>query len=193
VIANEAAAIDRAGETDRAGVLRDAVEGMERHIHHQLARSRAAAAARDSGNSVAVAPVVARLAQAMPILHQGSSIDCVVSVPEEARVRIDAEDLTEVLGNLMDNAFSWAESQVRVTCEERDGYYLIMVDDDGPGLSPEQAEQVVKRGERLDESRPGTWLGLSIVTDLLEMFDGSFKLGRSETGGTRASVCLPIA
>jgi signal transduction histidine kinase len=129
----------------------------------------------------------------MPILHQGSFIDCVVSVPEEARVRIDAEDLTEILGNLMDNAFSWAESQVRVTGEERDGYYLIMVDDDGPGLSPEQAEQVVKRGERLDESRPGTGLGLSIVTDLLEMFDGSFKLGRSETGGTRASVRLPIA
>lgn len=193
VIANEAATIDRAGEIDRAGVLRDAVEGMERHIHHQLARSRAAAAARDTGNSVAVAPVVARLAQAMPILHQDSTIECVVSIPEGARVRIDAEDLTEILGNLMDNAFSWAESQVRVRGEARDEHFLIMIDDDGPGLSPEQIDQVVKRGERLDESRPGTGLGLSIVTDLLEMFDGSFELGRSETGGTLASVRLPVA
>jgi signal transduction histidine kinase len=191
VIANEAAAADRAGASGQAEILRDAVDAMERNIHHQLARSRAAAAARDTANSAAVAPVVQRLAQAMPILHQGSAINCSVSIPEQARVRIDAEDLTEILGNLMDNAFGWAESRVEISGRDDMDTYIIIVDDDGPGLSKEQAERVVRRGERLDETRPGTGLGLSIVAELLELFDGALELDRSEIGGTRAIVRLP--
>jgi signal transduction histidine kinase len=192
VIANEASKAGRAGATDRAGILQDAVGSMERHIHHQLARSRAAAAARDTANSVAVAPIAQRLAQAMAILHQGSSVACSVLIPDDARVRIDAEDLTEILGNLMDNAFIWAKTRVVISGREEGEVYLITVDDDGPGLSRDQAERVVRRGERLDETRPGTGLGLSIVIELLELFDGGFELDRAEIGGTRAMARLPI-
>lgn len=193
VIANEASQARRAGAADQAGILQDAVESMERHIHHQLARSRAAAAARDMANNVAVAPVARRLAQAMPVLHQGSTIECSVLLPDHARVRIDAEDLTEILGNLMDNAFSWAKTKVVVSGREEGDVYRIVVDDDGPGLSSEQAERVVQRGERLDEKRPGAGLGLSIVTELLELFDGSLELCRADIGGTRAIARLPVA
>lgn len=193
VIANEASAAGRAGASDRADILQDAVDSMERHIHHQLARSRAAAAARVTDNNVAAGLVAQRLAQAMPVLHQGASIACSVSIPEQVRVRIDAEDLTEILGNLLDNAFSWAETRVEINGREEADVYVIMVDDDGPGLSREQAERVVRRGERLDETRPGTGLGLSIVTELLELYDGALEFGRADIGGTRAIVRLPIA
>jgi signal transduction histidine kinase len=193
VIANEASTAERAGADEQAGVLNDAVSAMEKHIHHQLARSRAAAAARNTGNNVAIAPIVQRLVQAMPILHQGSTVQCSVMVPEQARARIDAEDLTEILGNLLDNAFNWAEARVEVTAREEHETYVIVIDDDGPGLSEAQAEQVVRRGERLDETRPGTGLGLSIVTELLSLFGGTFELARADLGGTRAIVRLPIA
>lgn len=194
VIANEASAVERAGEVDRARILLDAVGAMERNIHHQLARSRAAAAARDVGQSVALAPVVERLALAMPVLHRERPIACHWTIPETARVRIDAEDLTEILGNLMDNAFTWATSVVRVSGQDgAGGTYVMFIDDDGPGLSPEQAERVLMRGERLDESRPGTGLGLSIVTELVEMFGGAFEIDRSDLGGMRATVRLMAA
>jgi signal transduction histidine kinase len=69
----------------------------------------------------------------------------------------------------------------------------ITVADDGPGLNTEQRTQAVKRGRRLDESQPGSGLGLSIVADLSEMYYGSFVLQKAPTGGVRAKLVLPAA
>jgi signal transduction histidine kinase len=101
-------------------------------------------------------------------------------------------------GNLVDNACKWAEQQVRieVLLELTPGGPLnptlrIIVDDDGPGLSPEQRVQVAGRGQRLDETKPGSGLGLSIVTDLAALYGGSLKLGAAPIGGLRAELVLP--
>lgn len=192
IIANEAETAGRQGDDARARTLRDAAGAMERNIQHQLARSRAAAA-RDIGLGAEPAPILQRLAQTMSVLHRDRAVHCDIEDLGAIRLRIDAEDLTEILGNLLDNAFVWAATRVRVRSEPAGQTgYVIHIDDDGPGLTEEEIANVLQRGERLDESRPGSGLGLSIVTDLLELFDGVFVLDRSELGGTRASVTLPM-
>ena len=105
IIANEASTFERTGNAAQAKVLNDAVEAMERHIHHQLARSRAAAAARGAGLGTELLPVAERLATAMPMLHPDKPIDLSIDIPPALTARIDSEDVTEILGNLLDNAF----------------------------------------------------------------------------------------
>jgi signal transduction histidine kinase len=101
-------------------------------------------------------------------------------------------------GNLVDNACKWAESQVFVEVlaeqpgEPGAGTMLrIIVDDDGRGLSPAERAQVSRRGQRLDESKPGSGLGLSIVIDLAALYGGSLTLGSAPIGGLRAELALP--
>jgi signal transduction histidine kinase len=105
-----------------------------------------------------------------------------------------------MVGNLVDNACKWARGRVTisVTTEtamtaDRERSLRIIVDDDGPGLSPSEREQVARRGARLDESKPGSGLGLSIVVDLAALYGGRFTLGSAPIGGLRAELVLPAA
>ena len=101
-----------------------------------------------------------------------------------------------MVGNLVDNAGKWAKSRVLVSAEPlpmRDGrsYLGIRVDDDGPGLPPESRAEVLRRGARLDETKPGSGLGLSIVADLAQLYGGGLVLDTSPLGGLRADLTLP--
>ena len=105
-----------------------------------------------------------------------------------------------MVGNLVDNACKWAQSRVAVEVfsgtARSDGQrrvVRIVVDDDGPGLSPQQREQVARRGRRLDETKPGSGLGLSIVMELAALYGGSLTLGTAPIGGLRAELVLPGA
>ena len=107
-----------------------------------------------------------------------------------------------MLGNLLDNAGKWADSTVTLSIKSAgmgdfQGRNLpvvqLLIEDDGPGLSDSQCKEAVQRGARLDESKPGSGLGLSIVRDLVELYGGSFSLSRSKLGGLRAELLLPGA
>jgi signal transduction histidine kinase len=105
-----------------------------------------------------------------------------------------------MMGNLVDNACKWASSRVSIEVvrepTERAGdqqSIRIIVDDDGRGLSPSEREQVAKRGQRLDETKPGSGLGLSIVVELAALYGGSLTLGTAPLGGLRAELVLPTA
>jgi signal transduction histidine kinase len=104
------------------------------------------------------------------------------------------------MGNLVDNACKWAQSRVAIEVfsqplsgADRRRVVRITVDDDGPGLSPSQREQVARRGRRLDETKPGSGLGLSIVVELAGLYGGELKLGTAPIGGLRAELVLPGA
>jgi len=121
-----------------------------------------------------------------------------VNAPENIRFRGEQQDLEEMVGNLVDNAFKWAQSRVVVEAvsekvDARDDHRTIriVVDDDGPGLSPQQREQVARRGRRLDETKPGSGLGLSIVVELANLYGGGLTLGTAPIGGLRAELMLP--
>ena len=105
-----------------------------------------------------------------------------------------------MIGNLVDNACKWAQSRVAVEAisERSDAsadrhFVRIVVDDDGPGLSPQQREQVARRGRRLDETKPGSGLGLSIVVELASLYGGGLTLGTAPIGGLRAELVVPGA
>jgi signal transduction histidine kinase len=136
----------------------------------------------------------------MEKIHRDKNLAIEVHADEQAQFRGERPDLEEMIGNLVDNACKWAQSRVAVEVfSERPDpvddrrVVRILVDDDGPGLSPQQREQVARRGRRLDETKPGSGLGLSIVVELASLYGGSLSLGTAPIGGLRAELVLPGA
>jgi signal transduction histidine kinase len=111
--------------------------------------------------------------------------------------RGDEGDLEEMAGNLLDNACKWSRGKVAVSLVAERGAQgtnlLIKIEDDGPGLSEEEAEKALRRGVRLDEKTPGSGLGLDIVKELVDVYGGSLQLRRSVLGGVLAELRLPAA
>jgi signal transduction histidine kinase len=194
VIFNEAAA--RSGDPLAKKVL-EQTEIMRDQVARQLERARLAARFTVVGTLIDVPPVVTALARTMEKLHRERDIAIAVDAPEHSYFRGEGQDLEQMVGNLVDNACKWAQSRVAVeVVADRpagDGKprVRIIVDDDGPGLSPSEREQVALRGRRLDESKPGSGLGLSIVVELAGLYDGVLSLDTAPIGGLRAELALP--
>lgn len=103
----------------------------------------------------------------------------------------DREDILELLGNLMDNACKWADSRIRLSITQEPGGYCLLIDDDGPGIAENQREEVLGRGNRLDEQVTGHGLGLGIVKDIVESWGGRIQLLDSRLGGLQVRIDLP--
>jgi len=173
---------------EQAGIMRD-------QIARHLERARLSARTAVVGTVTEVAPVASALARTMEKIyhHRGIAID--VDAPAGVRFQGERQDLEEMLGNLVDNACKWAQSRVGIEVMPERGAarptLRIVVDDDGPGLTAAEREQVVRRGRRLDETKPGSGLGLSIVVELSALYGGSIVLGSAPIGGLRAELVLP--
>jgi signal transduction histidine kinase len=192
VLAQEAEQAGAAGHHELAATLRQQVERMRRQTDYQLARARATASSRAApGVRCALLPSVEGLVRTMRRLHaeRELTIDTDVSPAHEIRGR--REDLDEMLGNLLDNAFKWARSRVTIASSVDEAAASISVDDDGPGLDPSVRAHVLQRGVRADQQVGGSGLGLAIVRDLAELYGGSVTLETSPLGGTRARLRLP--
>ena len=126
-------------------------------------------------------------------LHVAKGVEIEIQAAAGQHVRMQREDLDEVLGNLLDNACKWAKSRVALQSVETNGQISITVDDDGPGLPEAMWEAVLQRGVRVDEGAPGSGLGLAIVRDYAELYGGSIALGVAPMGGLRARLTLPAA
>jgi signal transduction histidine kinase len=176
---------------EQADIMRDQVA---RHLE----RARLAARLTVVGSVTDVAAVVTALARTMEKIHRDKNLAIEVHADEQARFRGERPDLEEMIGNLVDNACKWASSRVviEVGRERPDSASAgeavrIVVDDDGRGLSPSEREQVAKRGRRLDETKPGSGLGLSIVVELASLYGGGLTLATAPIGGLRAELVLP--
>ncbi|MBR9970969.1 sensor histidine kinase [Magnetospirillum sulfuroxidans] len=168
------------------------VDSMRRLIEHHLGRASAVAGTgRVVGERVAVAPIAADIAHALNKVFADRNLQLVVEVADDVRFHGHAEDLAEMLGNLMENACKWARGHVRVGAVAGADGITVTVADDGPGLTPEQAEAASRRGKRLDEMTEGWGLGLSIVADLVAVNGGSLDFGRSTLGGLEVRLHLP--
>src|SRR5271156_3965933 len=204
VIVNEAAA---RGNDPLAHKVLEQTDIMRDQVARQLERARLAARSTVIGTLIDVPPVVTALARSMEKLHRERDIAIDVDVPAHARFRGEQQDLEEMIGNLVDNACKWAQSRVSIEVvadrPASDGgkneasengeksRVRIIVDDDGPGLSPAEREQVALRGARLDETKPGSGLGLSIVVELADLYGGVLTLGTAPIGGLRTELALP--
>ena len=195
VIVNEANAHKRDAF---AGKVLEQAEIMRDQVARHLERARLAARLSVVGSETEVAPVVTALARTMEKIHRDKGIAVDVRADPEARFRGERPDLEEMIGNLVDNACKWASARVAIeVVRERPDpareaqLVRIVVDDDGRGLSPSEREQAAMRGKRLDETKPGSGLGLSIVVELAALYGGELKLGTAPLGGLRAELVLP--
>jgi signal transduction histidine kinase len=197
VMVNEAAA--RPSDALANKVLEQA-DIMRDQVARHLERARLAAHLTTVGSVTEVRPVITALARTMEKIHRDRAIAVEVRADETARFRGERPDLEEMVGNLVDNACKWAAARVAVeVSRERpdpaspEHAVRIVVDDDGRGLSASEREMVTKRGGRLDETKPGSGLGLSIVVELATLYGGELKLATAPTGGLRAELVLPAA
>lgn len=174
-------------------VLREQADLMSRQIEWHLARARAAGAVGVLGARVDVLAIARDLAFSLERLYRDRALMVELRELDGLVFQGDAQDLEEMLGNLMDNACKWARSQVRVSGSRGGQDLLLAVEDDGPGIAADHRQGVIERGRRLDETTTGTGLGLGIVRDLAELYRGSLALGPSELGGLRAMLELPRA
>jgi len=171
---------------------------MRRQVSFYLDRARAAARARAAGAATEVRPVIEGLVRTFEKVYRDRALSFSIEAPDGLRFRGETQDLTDLIGNLLDNAGKWARQRV-VIHAERDPdpdaagrrFFVAAIDDDGPGLDPQARAAALVRGQRLDESRPGSGLGLSIVVDLASIYGGSLRLEESPLGGLRASLRLP--
>jgi signal transduction histidine kinase len=195
VIVNEASA--HRSDPVAAKVLEQA-DVMRSQLAHHLERARIAARVTTVGTVTEVAPALEALRRTMEKIHRDRAILIEAKADPSAKFRGERQDLEEMAGNLVDNACKWASSRVSIEATvEPDAppgappSLRIIVDDDGRGLSAAERAQVSRRGQRLDESKPGSGLGLSIVSDLAALYGGHLTLSDAPIGGLRAELKLP--
>lgn len=190
VLSADAEELRARGDTRLAAEIETITAGMRRHVERELARARTGLRTR-SGAHQPIRPVVEQVVGVLRRTPQGQKLSWQVDTTDRLGAPMDVQDLTEILGNLAENAVTWATGAVRIV-GWRDGDAVVLrVEDDGPGVPEDQIGTVLARGGRLDETRPGTGLGLAIVGDLVEAYGGSLALRRASLGGLLAEVRLP--
>lgn len=162
---------------------------IEEVIRRHLARARTAAVAQRARTPLA--PAVADVAQVIGSLHPGLALS--VDVPSALAVSLDAHDLSEILGNLLDNAARHARSAIAVTAWADGDHTRVAIEDDGPGIAADQRELALQPGVRLDEAPQGDGFGLAIVRDLVALHGGTLNLAEGAQGGLRVELALRAA
>jgi signal transduction histidine kinase len=181
-------------DRDAAGALHGLVVLMERRIRHHLRRARVAALSGPTRAQTAVAARLDDLGNALGKIYADKRLVIVHTVPADLAVGCDPQDFDEMAGNLLENACRWARSRIEIGMRhDQERSVTIMIDDDGPGLRPEQIPQVLRPGERTDESAPGFGFGLSITRELAELYGGALDLYAAPLGGLRVTLRLPLA
>jgi signal transduction histidine kinase len=177
-----------------AEVVSRQADVMRQQVDHHLRRARAAARAQGPGERTPVAEVLDELARTLERIFRDQNLTIDWDASDDLWFAGERQDFMEIAGNAMENAGKWGRSRVRVRAIPLDGERLsLTIEDDGPGLAPEQREAVIRRGARLDESAPGSGLGLSIIDELARAYRGALKLGASDLGGLAVSLELPRA
>lgn len=163
---------------------------MQRYVDHHLSRARSAGQFGMPGMRTPVKPMIDDVKRVLAKLHPQCRIAADIQ-HDHLCFRGERGDLEEMIGNLLENACKWARSKVELRAFLRASSLMIVIEDDGPGLSVSQRRQVFARGARLDEKMPGSGLGLSIVHDYVELYGGSIRLDKAEIGGLKVVLSLP--
>jgi signal transduction histidine kinase len=182
----------------RPGPLAEVVErqaqAMQKQVDHHLRRARAAARAQGVGERTSVAEVLDELSRTLGRIFRDKGIAIDWDADEDLYFLGERQDLLEIAGNAIENACKWGKARVRVRAEAAGPQrFSLVVEDDGVGLPPDRRDEVVQRGMRLDETAPGSGLGLSIIDELARAYGGVLTLADSPLGGLRLEADLPRA
>jgi len=194
VLQNDAA--QEAGPLGRS--VREQAQIMQRQVRYYLERAQMAAKERMIGASTDVAGALERLRRAMSRLGERRGIEVALDIAGTLTFAGEQQDFEEIVGNLVDNGLKWARSRIEISVAPARSTFMgranmmrIVIEDDGPGLTVAQRQAALSRGHRIDQSKPGSGLGLSIVSELVELYGGTLALEKSALGGLRVELTLP--
>lgn len=177
---------------EQIATVEEQLERMNQIVSYQLQRAVRA----DNGSSltrqVNIAAVAKKIAAALSKVYAEKSIVCQLRVDENLAFPGDERDLMEILGNVLDNAFKYGKSRLRITAGTNpEGILKIAVEDDGPGIPADKHQFVLQRGARADTLARGQGIGLAVVTDIVGSYQGTIAVGKSDLGGARIEMDFP--
>ncbi|MGB5600841.1 MAG: ATP-binding protein [Gammaproteobacteria bacterium] len=179
-----------AGKDDKTiRVFKEQIKRMNSIVEYQLQRA-ATAGSSGIGKYVEVEAAINRLTDSLLKVYGGKQYIIEVNVDPSLMFKGDEGDLLEILGNLLDNAFKWCKHHVTISAEQQGKKLNLRIEDDGPGMKPEQVEQLLQRGVRADEATPGHGIGLSIVHNIVSAYRGSIEIKKSALGGVSVTIVL---
>lgn len=189
VLAGDVERLRQKGEADIAADIEQVTTAMRRHVERELARARMKSGVRTARANVR--EVIDRVLAVVMRTPDAARLTWDVDCPPQLLARIDADDLAEAIGNLLDNAARYARRVVRIEAYAEDKRVKLLISDDGPGIPPERMSEVLARGGRLDEAGAGAGLGLAIVQEIVEAWGGWLQL-RSRDSGLQAELALDL-
>ncbi|MFZ5958514.1 ATP-binding protein [Pseudomonas knackmussii] len=175
---------------EQVQVLQSQIERMSQQIGYQLQR----ASLRKSGlvrHRVQLGPLLDTLGDALDKVYRDKRVILERDFPERISLPLEQGALLELLGNLLENAYRLCLSRVRVSARQQGAGFELTVEDDGPGIPPDQRQRILRRGERLDTQHPGQGIGTAVVMDILDSYGGSLELDDSDLGGACFRMQLP--
>ncbi len=187
VLSGDVERLKALGQTGMAGDIDSVIQAMRRLVDHEMARTRIADSSHRA--SCDAAKVVASVIAVVQRTPAGQGIDWSVDIPANLKVRIDADDLAELLGNLTENAARYGREQVSIRARPSDEGVKITIRDDGPGIPEASLPSVLRRGGRLDTTSGGAGLGLSICENIVQAAGGTITLENTGSG-LKVSVTL---
>lgn len=188
VLQNAAHHLREQGDEQVAADIEVELANMRHIVERELASVRNSTATRRYSP---VAPSAVRLVEVLKQQPNASHITWDVKLAEDVLAPFDAHDLTELLGNLMDNAMKWTRDHIIVSVTHERDHDVLRIEDNGPGISPDNRGLVLERGEQLAADPAGAGLGLAIVRDMAENAGCALSLSASKSGGLSVRLTWP--
>jgi signal transduction histidine kinase len=193
VLTNNAYSLREKGEIEIADELDHLSETMLSHVENELARARITPSPDQRSGDADVEKIVNETVRMLRHAEAGERLAWDVNVADRLSVPVDPHDFRELVGNLLENACKWARTGINVSAVRQYGHSRLVIEDDGPGVSPEKLPDLPRRGVRLDRLKPGSGLGLAIVSEIAAVYDLTLTLENRVEGGFRAEVVFPDA
>ena len=186
VIRNEISALDDEEIKQR---FQEPISQIQNQIDYHLGRTRMAGSKHILAVKTKPSERIDAISMAFDKVYASREITLINELDSEIEIAVENTDFDEMVGNLLENAYKWSNSIIRVHAEQLDnGRIAIAIEDDGPGIPEDKLQQVTRRGVRLDETTPGSGLGLNIVSEVAHSYRGELSLSRSTLGGLKASL-----
>ena len=169
--------------------LQEQITRMNTIVEYQLQRA-ATAGSFGIGKSVNVKSVVERITGSLNKVYRDKAVEVNVTIDDSLTFKGDEGDLMEMLGNLLDNAFKWTTHRIDIIARQKNNKLSIRIMDDGPGINPEEVDELMQRGVRADQTIAGHGIGLSIVRNIIEAYQGSLTIEKSPLNGAEIVITL---
>ena len=190
VLKNEVHAVPKENQP----LLQQPIDQIQSQIDYHLGRARMAGAMNILSVKSSPCERVEAISMAFDKVYATNEVTMINELDSEIEVAVEKTDLDEMVGNLLENSYKWAASIIRVHSNQlSEGRIELIIEDDGPGIPEEKMSQAVKRGVRLDETTPGTGLGLNIVNEMAHSYRGQLNLEKSSMGGLKATLILQLS